>query len=397
MADSDKLEKGVRKFDGTKYSSWKFRILSLLSELDIDHVITTEQVRPVTPERIKAEKRAKGVIVKSLEDSLLGFAKGDVTAKGILDSLNEVYERKSVATQLALRKSLLELRLEGDTPLIKHFTVFDDMISELLTAGAAVSESDKITHLFLTLPRSYTPAVTAFETLSSDELNLPFVKIRLLDQELKLKKDSADTALKALMSKVLIAEGKSTNGTEKMDTTEQPNQQNHNSNNSQRFKKFKGRKKFGRNNVKCNYCKKRGHIKKDCFKLKNKQRNNGNNSNNGNNNSAITTATTVAITTMATTVATTTTGETSTLLVKRKTPLCKCRWLLNLPVLVLWPETTRLRMQRAVKLLLSWILGLLITSPIEVTLLIISPHWKRRTRFKLQRRKSAYRRQNEAN
>lgn len=292
MADSEKLEKGVRKFDGTKYSSWKFRIMTLLSELDLDGVVSDPAVRPFTPERAKAEKRAKGVIVKSLEDSLLGFAKGDVTAKEILDNLNVVYERKSVATQLALRKSLIELRLEGDTPLIKHFAVFDDMISELLAAGAELSESDKITHLFITLPSTYGSVVTALETLSGDDLTLPFVKIRLLDHEIKLKKESADTALKALLSlRALHAGDITSNGTEKLDTPEHSNNQQWQSgkssknNNSRRFNKrfnSKGTKKFGRSNVKCHYCRKPGHIKKDCFKLKNK-RNNGNN-NNGNNN-----------------------------------------------------------------------------------------------------------------
>lgn len=283
MVEDDKLNKGVRKFDGTKYSAWKFRVLTLLAELDIDHVITEEPpAAPLPQDWVKAQKRAKGVIVKSLDDALLGFAKPDtITAREILSRLDEVYERKSVATQLAMRKTLLELRLEGDTALVKHFTVFDEMITELLAAGAELTESDKITHLFITLPPSYSSVTTALETLSENDLNLPFVKVRLLDHEVKLKKESADTSLKTLQAKALQAGANSTEGTEKK---EQDNAKQWRKFQRKKFKGKKG-KKFGQfKNVTCHHCDKKGHIQKNCYKWQRECNQKNNNGNNGNHN-----------------------------------------------------------------------------------------------------------------
>ena len=111
------------------------------------------------------KNRYKSVIVEYLSDSFLGFAKTYSTAKDILHNLDSMYERKSLATQLALRKRLLSLKLQGDTPLIKHFTIFYDFITDLSSAGAKLEDTDKLSHLLLTLPTIYDGVITAIETI----------------------------------------------------------------------------------------------------------------------------------------------------------------------------------------------------------------------------------------
>ena len=64
---------------------------------------------------MKAERVAKGVIVEYLSDSFLGCAKPESTAYEIFKSLDTIYERKSLATQLALRKRLLSIKLQADS------------------------------------------------------------------------------------------------------------------------------------------------------------------------------------------------------------------------------------------------------------------------------------------
>lgn len=99
------------------------------------------------------------------------------------------------------------------------------------------------------LPTSYDGVITAIETLSEDNLTLAFVKTRLLDHEVKLKRESQDTSMKVLQVE----------STEKKRTPEARNRQN---NYLQNQKSFKKSKKF---KIKCYQCGRLGHVKSQCY------------------------------------------------------------------------------------------------------------------------------------
>lgn len=112
--------------------------------------------------------------------------------------MDVIYEWRSITTPITTRKKLYKLRLQSDTPLIKHLETFDELITELLTAEVQMSETDKIAHLLSTLPALYDSISIALETLSKDRLTLVFLNTRLLDHERKLRKESSDINSKVL-------------------------------------------------------------------------------------------------------------------------------------------------------------------------------------------------------
>lgn len=262
--ENSRIKRNIKPFDGQKYSVWKFRIRSLLTELDVLKVIDKQTPAKVTDEWTTAEKVAKSVIIEYLADSLLGFAKTDSSAKEILLSLDAIYERKSLATQLAIRKKLLTLKLKGDIPLMEHFTTFDDLITELSAAGARLEETDRVSHLLLTLPAVYDGVITAIETLSEENLTLGFVKTRLLDHEVKLKTEGTDTS-----AKVLQASKEESTASVKQNSFK-------NSKFKRNFKKNQNKHHFKNNNkkqgnLKCHHCGRNNHLIKDCIFYKRNQ------------------------------------------------------------------------------------------------------------------------------
>lgn len=234
----EKAKRNIKPFSGDKYVFWKFRIKALLSELDVLKVINDEVPAEVDDAWKKAEHCAKSTIIEYLSDSFLSFATGDVTARQILKNLDALYERKSLASQLALRKRLLCLKLPSDMPLLQHFIIVDDMLSELLAAGAKLDEMDKVSHLLITLPSSNDCIVTAIETLSDENVSLAFVKTRLIDQEVKIKNENNDTSKKVLS---VMAQKKNNVFKNRSFKKRLNNQQN----------TFKGKQN---NRIKCHHC-----------------------------------------------------------------------------------------------------------------------------------------------
>ena len=150
-----KTKWNINPFDGERYRIWKYRIRSLLSDLNVIKVIDSDALTPLNKEWMKAESTAKTLIIDYLSDSLLGVIGGNLSAREIFKNLDSIYERKSLATQLAVRKKLLNLKLHGDMAMTKHFTIFDNLITELMAAGAKMDEMDKVAHLLLTMPSTY--------------------------------------------------------------------------------------------------------------------------------------------------------------------------------------------------------------------------------------------------
>ena len=88
-----KAKRNIKPFDGERYSVWKLRIRALINELDATKVIDDEIPELLSVEWRKAKRIAKSVIVDT-----------GSTARESLKRLDTIYERKSLATQLALSR-----------------------------------------------------------------------------------------------------------------------------------------------------------------------------------------------------------------------------------------------------------------------------------------------------
>lgn len=276
-----KTRRNITPFNGEKYGIWKMRIRALIEEEGALQALDENPPHILTSRWRKKERLAKGVIIEHLSDAMLGFATSTDTARSILLKLDSLYERQSLATQLAVEKKLIVFKYKDDSPLTKHFILFDEMIVELAAAGETLKETSKIARLLLTLPTTYDPVVTAIQTMADNKMTLPFVKTRLLDYEIKLRNERNDTSGKVLNTEVQQQRKSQYHnyGNTKKPNNNRPNfkhkphynkftrKSNFQSTHDQRNKIFK-RNNSNSFNKRCDFCGRRNHDKRDCYYYK---------------------------------------------------------------------------------------------------------------------------------
>lgn len=182
-------------FNGTGFSNWRFRIQSVMDEKNLTAFLTTKLDKLLEKakddkekeELKKKEKQCKNIIVQSIHDDQLENVKDKKTAKEMIDCLAGIFERKSIAGQLLLRRQLLTMKYSESDEMSEHLLKFDKMIRELKSSGANMEDLDIVCHLLLTLPKTYGFLVTAIETMDQSKITLDFVKSRLLDEFNKKK------------------------------------------------------------------------------------------------------------------------------------------------------------------------------------------------------------------
>lgn len=141
-------------FDVSNFNNWKFRMEILLEELeflDLIHMPYTDKVEFLeadtaavtdTKEALlnewkKRDRKCKLQIVQRIAESHLKYVKDADTAFEMWSTLEDTFQRKGMAIQLLLRKSLLTLKFNANSQSLEtHFFKFDKLIRELKSTGA---------------------------------------------------------------------------------------------------------------------------------------------------------------------------------------------------------------------------------------------------------------------
>lgn len=129
MAEENIYRKFVQ-FGGSNWNSLKFRMNVLLEEKNltdyIEHDLDFLLDRAIDDEEelkcVKDENKCKRILVECIADTHLEYVQDKRRAKQMYEASKAVYERKSVAGQLYLRKKLITLKYnESD---VRSFSCF---------------------------------------------------------------------------------------------------------------------------------------------------------------------------------------------------------------------------------------------------------------------------------
>src|SRR5436190_2133297 len=170
-------------FDGEDYGNWKQRITMYL-KLKKCYTVTTRM-------KIDSDKhtwdddnlKAINYIYGAISNKQLEFVNDKETAFEIMKKFDELYSKESTALQIVCRNKLDKLRLTEYSDTSTFFNIFEKTVNELKSAGAKVTEKEKLNYMLRTLPESLSYIGDLIDVLTEEEQTVEYVKskIRLMD------------------------------------------------------------------------------------------------------------------------------------------------------------------------------------------------------------------------
>ena len=222
----------IEKLDTDNYAVWSVKMKAFLIIKELWSAVTGEDtLRPGTDEKALAQ-----LALHVKDHHLPSLAKASTAAEA-WQKLESVYQAKSTARQLLLKRELNSLRKEPSEPLTNYVRRATDMRDQLLAAGHTMEESELVMCILAGLPRDFDTVVAVLE-ISDHKLELDTVLSKLLQAEQRLgRKEKADN--RAFF-------------------TSRSSNQKHRT----------GTSSTGSSIKECWYCGRRGHLKADCLKRK---------------------------------------------------------------------------------------------------------------------------------
>ncbi|KAL7301769.1 hypothetical protein TKK_0005761 [Trichogramma kaykai] len=177
-------------FDGDDYNMWKKRINLYLKMKKCDCVIERERASTETEaEWNNKEILAMNIIYSGTTNKQLEYVHEADTAKGILQKFDEMYLKESMALQIICRNKLEKMRLEKFNDSSVFFDEFEKTINDLKSAGASISEKEKLNYMLNTLPNQYSYIGDLIDTLKENDRTAAYVKNKIRIAEMKNKNE----------------------------------------------------------------------------------------------------------------------------------------------------------------------------------------------------------------
>ncbi|XP_050474642.1 cylicin-1-like [Bombus huntii] len=136
---------------------------------------------------------AMNYIYSSITNEQLEFVGDQDTALKIMRKFDEMYMKKSTAVQICIRSRLDMMRLKDFEESNSFFTEFEKTINELKSAGANVSEREKLDYMLKALPESLNYIGDLIDSVKESDQTCEFLKNKIIMWETRSKKESDRT------------------------------------------------------------------------------------------------------------------------------------------------------------------------------------------------------------
>lgn len=242
MATDEKLV--LERLDVDNYATWSIRMQALLMVKGLWDVVTGEATDPA------ADKKAQAHIILHVKDHHLSTLVGRASSKNMWETLKAMYDAKSNARKLVLRRELTQLKMSATEPLTVYAARAKDLQTQLRSAGDEVKDQEMAIQFLAGLPPAYgmisTVLTAGDQALKIDDM-LP--KLLQVEQLAQTERPSEAALLAKPSGGYGSARGNGSRG-----------------NNNGSFSKQHSETR------KCHYCGKKGHLIGDCMRRKREER-----------------------------------------------------------------------------------------------------------------------------
>ncbi|KAA8539156.1 hypothetical protein F0562_025848 [Nyssa sinensis] len=233
---------------------WKERVLLYLGWMDIDYAIRKDEPPTVTDTNTEAKialyehwERSNRLSVMFIKTKIFAGIRGSVDWHTKVRDLLKVIDEQYVTSDKALASTLImkfcSTKLDTVRGVREHIMKMRDTATQLKKLEVEISDSFLVHYILNTLPPQYSPFKISYNT-HKDKWSINELMTMYVQEEGRLTMEMGESAMLAM-------QGKSK---------------------PQANKKGKGKEKLApKANVKkdpvCFFCKRKGHVKKDCPKF----------------------------------------------------------------------------------------------------------------------------------
>ncbi|KAK2444748.1 alpha carbonic anhydrase [Trifolium repens] len=235
----------IEKFTGSNdFGLWKVKMKTVLVHNKCAEALKGAQMPASLSDAEKADlnERAVSCITLCLGDKVLREVARETNAAGMWAKLESLYMTKSVAHKQFLKQKLYFYRMVESKSITEQLAEFNKIIDDLANIDVNLEDEDKALHLLCTLPKSYESFKDTVLYGKETAVTLEEVQSALWTKELTKFKDlKVEDGANALN----VSGGKG----------------------GSRCKKARAK---GGDKWSCFHCQKKGHFKRDCPELKDK-------------------------------------------------------------------------------------------------------------------------------
>ncbi|GJF00313.1 hypothetical protein PsYK624_165980 [Phanerochaete sordida] len=181
---------GVSKLNGTNFEVWVILIHALLTRKGLEAVAFGELSKPETGPNSKGvkewerkNKESMAEIILHVEETELSHLQLLPTAYEMIEELTRMHRPVGNTTRMSMRRRFHSVKLKPDQSMASYIAEVRTLAQRLRALGVTVNDEDIILALTMGLPRAYDMFVVTLDAMPTDELTLPNVISRLLNEE----------------------------------------------------------------------------------------------------------------------------------------------------------------------------------------------------------------------